>query len=143
MPGGRGGPQPLEDDMFHDHQDALNGPHFDAGLISASGGLTRLHKGGAPKPPKPNKQLEQMQLKLMKAQMRQAGRKIEMPHIEVPPPPPPPPPPPTSSSRDVQEAANDARRQALKRTGYQSTLFAGETSGSKGLGGTPTLLGGA
>jgi hypothetical protein len=123
--------------MHHDHQDTLDGPHFDAGLISAHGGLARLHKGGggSPKPPPVNKKLEQMQMKLMQAQLRQAGRKIEMPNIEVPPPPPPAPPPPTASSADVQEAATDARRQALKRSGYQSTLFAGET-GAQLLGGS-------
>ena len=32
--------------MFHDHQDALEGPHFDTGLVDASGRLSRLHKGG-------------------------------------------------------------------------------------------------
>lgn len=118
--------------MHHDHQDSLEGPHFDAGLFAVHGALTRLHKGGgAPKPPPVNKKLEQMQMKLLQAQLRQAGRKIEMPHIEVPKPPPPPPPPASTSSRDVQEAALDARRQALKRQGYQSTLFAGETGGFK------------
>src|SRR4051812_5227159 len=104
--------------MFHDHQDTLNGPHFDAGLIAPGGQLARLHKGGGAKPPKVNKKLEQMQLQLMQAQLRQAGQKIEMPQIDTPPPPPPPPPPPTSSSLDVQEAATDARRQALRRSGY-------------------------
>lgn len=120
--------------MFHDHQDTLDGPHFDAELTTLDGRLARLHKGGGgPQPPKVNKKLEQMQLKLMQAQLRQAGRKIEMPRVEVPAPPPPPPPPPTSSDRDVEEAAMDARRQALKRRGYQSTLFAGETGGPSSL----------
>ncbi len=131
--------------MFHDHHDTLAGPHFDAGLLAANGSLARLHKGGggsAPKPPKANKKLEQMQMKLMKAQLRQAGQHIQMPNIEVPPPPPPPPPPPSTSSIDVEEAATDARRQALKRSGYQSTLFAGETGGNKGLGGNRPVLGG-
>ncbi len=129
--------------MFHDHQDTLEGPHFDAGLISVHGGLARLHKGGAPKPPKPNRELERMQMKLLRAQLRQAGRKIEMPQIEVPPPPPPAPPPPTSSNADVEEAAIDARRQALKRSGFQSTLIAGRTGdyNSQALGGSGSLLG--
>jgi hypothetical protein len=81
-----------------------------------------------------------MQMKLMQAQLRQAGKKIEMPHIEIPPPPPPAPPPPTVSSADVQEAATEARRQALKRSGYQSTLFAGET-GTPLLGGSRQMVG--
>jgi hypothetical protein len=122
--------------MFHDHQDTLQGPHFEAGLISASGGLARLHKGGGggkPKLPKTDRKLEQMQMKLLKAQLKQAGRGIHIPHIEAPPPPPPPPPPPSLSSKDVQEAATDARRQALKRSGFQSTLFAGETGAKKTL----------
>ena len=129
--------------MFHDHHDTLDGPHFDAGLTAAGGRLARLHKGGGgAKPPPINKKLEQMQMKLLQAQLRQAGKKIEMPNIEVPAPPPPPPPPPTSSSVDVQEAATDARRQALRRSGYQSTLFAGETGGYRGaLGGSGSLLG--
>lgn len=86
-------------------------------------------------------------MKLMQAQLRAAGQKIEMPHLPesaVPPPAPPPPPPPTSSSIDVQEAATDAKKQALKRSGYQSTLLAGETGGYQGsqaLGGNKTLLG--
>jgi hypothetical protein len=129
--------------MHHDHEDTLDGPHFDAGLISAHGGLARLHKGGgggSAKPPTVNKKLEQMQMKLMQAQLRQAGKKIEMPHIEIPPPPPPAPPPPTVSSADVQEAATEARRQALKRSGYQSTLFAGET-GTPLLGGSRQMVG--
>lgn len=126
--------------MFHDHQDTLDGPHCDAGLISANGSLVRLHKGGGG-PPKTNKKMERLQMKLMQAQLRQAGQKIKMPHIEMPPPAPPPPPPPSSSSADVQEAATDARRQSLRRSGYQSTLFAGETGGYKGLGGNQSLLG--
>lgn len=88
-------------------------------------------------------------MQLMQAQLRQAGQKIEMPQmpeaaqIATPPPPPPPPPPPTSSSIDVQEASTDAKRQALKRSGYQATLFAGETGGANktALGGNKTLLG--
>jgi hypothetical protein len=70
--------------MFHDHHDTLAGPHFDAALFAPNGSLARFHKGGgksAPKPPKPNKKLEQMQMKLMKAQLRQAGQKIEMPKL--------------------------------------------------------------
>lgn len=137
------GTHPLKT-MHHDHQDALEGPHFDAAMVSACGRLLRLHKGGgAPKPPPVNKKLEQMQLKLLQAQLRQAGKKIEMPRIETPAAPPPPPPPPTTSSIDAEEAATDARRQALKRTGYQATLFAGETGGSRGrtLGGGGSLLG--
>jgi hypothetical protein len=107
------------------------------------------YKGGSPAPPKPNKELERMQLQLMKAQLKQASQKIHYPSVEVPPPAPPPPPPPTSSSIDVQEAATDARRQALKRSGYQATLFAGETGGyqpspqtqTQALGGGTTSLG--
>ena len=102
--------------------------------------MIRLHKGGGGAP-KSNKKLEALQMKLMQAQLRQAGQKIEMPTIETPEPAPPPPPPPSASSADVQEAATDARRQALKRGGYQSTLFAGETGGYRTLGGNKTLLG--
>jgi hypothetical protein len=128
--------------MYHDHHETLDGPHFDAGWLAPNGRPARLHKGGrGAQPPKVNKKMEQMQMKLLQAQLRQAGQKIEMPHIEVPPPPKPPPPPPTSSSVDVQEAATEARRQALRRSGYRSTLFAGETGGSRMLGGARPIVG--
>jgi hypothetical protein len=120
----------------------FDGPHIDA-CPGAFGASPVLFKGGGA--PKPNKKMEAMQMKLMQAQLRQSGQKIEMPDFstEVPPPAPPPPPPPSSSSSDVQEAATEAQKQALRRTGYQKTLLAGETGGykSKTLGGGQTLLG--
>lgn len=132
--------------MF-DHHEALCGPFFQYGMILELDQFWPrvLFKGGGAQVPKQNKKLENMQLQLMQAQLRQAGQKIEMPNVEVPPPPPPPPPPPSSSSVDVQDAATEAQRQALKRQGYQSTLFAGDTGGYKGstLGGNKTLLGGS
>jgi len=39
----------------------------------------------------------------------------------------------------VEAAAQETKRQALRRDGYQTTLFAGETGGYKAPG---TLLGG-
>lgn len=124
--------------------DLHDGPCIHACPALWQGASPTLGKGS--KPPRVNKKAEQMQMKLMQAQLRQAGQKIEMPHMaamQEATPAPPPPPPPTSSSIDIQEAQTDARRQALKRSGYQSTLFAGETGGANksALGGQQTLLG--
>jgi hypothetical protein len=53
-------------------------------------------------------------------------------------------PSPTASSSDAQDAADEQRRKAMKRTNSaRGTLFAGETGGYGGgtLGGSKTLLG--
>lgn len=125
------------------HTDTLDGPCIHAHPAPWRGASPILGKGGA-SVPKQNKKLEQMQLKLMQAQLRQAGQKIEMPSIPDIKPAPPPPPPPTQSSADVQESATEAQRQALKRSGYQNTTYAGDTGGFKStlLGGEATSLGG-
>lgn len=81
---------------------------------------------------------------LMKEQLKQAKKPMEMP--DLPPPPealPPPPPPVGESSADAADAAEEARRRALRRTNSaRGTLFAGENSPTKQpLGGQKTLLG--
>lgn len=96
-----------------------------------------------PKVPEPNRKLEKMQLTALQRSLKQAGKGFEIPAIPMPRPMPPPAPPPTSSSADVQEAGMDARRQAGRRTGHQSTIIAGETGGYKtqSLGGNLSILG--
>lgn len=91
-----------------------------------------------PKAPQSNPELERKQLALLDAQLKQSKEKVKTPTLFVPPPAPPAPPPPSSSSADVLEAQTQARRDASQRTGYKSTLLAGETGGYK----PATLLGG-
>lgn len=60
---------------------------------------------------------------------------------------PPPIPPVSQTGADVAQAQDDARIQAAKRKGVQSTILAGETGGTTGTSGFPqlqtkTLLGG-
>lgn len=120
--------------MRDDHEPETNRTKF---LFTE--GLKRF-KGAAV--PKVNKQKERLELQLMQAQLAQANRKIEIPHVAVPPAPLPPPPPPGASSSDALDAESDARRKALRRTNTGAgTLFAAETGGY--LGGSPanTLLG--
>lgn len=95
-----------------------------------------------PKAPEPNKKLEKLQEQSLQMQIDQAKKPVQMPSFQAPPVTPTPPPP-TQSSSDVADAQDAARRAALARRGYQSTLFAGETGGYKGsqLGGNKTLLG--
>lgn len=65
------------------------------------------------------------------------------------------PPPPTTQSVEVQDAQRQARKQAAKRKGVNSTILAGETGGYRAAEGTgstggmapsggakPTVLGG-
>jgi hypothetical protein len=108
--------------------------------------------GGPPKQTEAQKKMEEMQMRLMQAQLKSAGKELHMPSFPEPPPPaPPPPPPPTTSSIDVFEAGEQAKRQTLRRSGYQNTMRAGETGGYRGksllsgagqsLGGSKSLLG--
>lgn len=113
--------------MFDDLTAHLDGPHFDAGLIGPTGKLARLHKGGGGKAPKPPK------VRMPKPQ------KIRIPHI---PPPEPPPPPAQQRAAEVEDAEQQAKRDAKKRYGQRATLLAGETGGyGRPLGGDKSLLG--
>lgn len=49
-----------------------------------------------------------------------------------PTPPPAPIPPVTETNADVMQASQDARTQALRKKGLNSTLLAGETGGTLG-----------
>ncbi len=82
-------------------------------------------------------------MKLMQAQLKASQKPMEMPEIAVPPPAAPAPPPPSQTGSDVINAEQEARRQAGKRKGIQSTLLAGNTGGYKpgALGGGQSLLG--
>lgn len=98
--------------------------------------------GGAPQQSKKSKQLELMQMQALKQQMKAAKQKVEIPDFSMPETAPPPPPA-AQTSADVTDAQQAAMRAAKKRTGYGSTIFAGETGGvrSNALGGSKTLLG--
>lgn len=50
--------------------------------------------------------------------------------------------PPTATTVEVQQAARDARKQASRRRGLQSTVLAGETGGYGAENGKTTVLGG-
>lgn len=85
-----------------------------------------------------------MQLKLMQSQLKASQKPMEIPAIAMPEPAPPPPPPPSQTGSDVINAEQEARRQASRRKGIQSTLLAGNTGGYKpGAlgGGNQSLLG--
>lgn len=71
--------------------------------------------GGSPKPPKQEK------VKMPK--------QPDIPVPKPPPPLPPPPPPPTQANSEVEQAAEDQRKQSLNRRGMRQTLLAGETGG--------------
>jgi len=47
----------------------------------------------------------------------------------MPPPPPPPPPPPEVQNMSANDAANQQRQGAAKRSGYRKSILAGETGG--------------
>lgn len=82
-----------------------------------------------------------MQMQALKQQMKEAKQKVEIPDFSMPDTPPPPPPA-AQTSADITDAQQAAMRAAKKRTGYGSTIFAGETGGVRaGLGGPKTLLG--
>jgi len=123
--------------IYSEQPEHSGGPYYD-GRDSLR---PNLYKGAST--PKPNKKLERLQEEALRKQINAASTAIEMPHIEVPPPAPPPPPPPTSSSADAEDAADEARRAAMKRKGIASTLLAGSSVGYQGspLGGNRTLLG--
>lgn len=117
-----------------------DGPHYEPGLFSPNGKLIRFHKGGAA--PVVNRAAERLQMKLLKSQLKQSKKGVHMPAIPVPEPTPPSAPPPSQTSSDVLDAEQEARRAAGRRTNNGSgTLFAGNTGGYRGLGGTRTLLG--
>lgn len=82
-------------------------------------------------------------MQLMQAQLKASQKPMEMPAIAIPEPAAPAPPPPSQTSSDVLNSEQDARRQAGKRKGIQSTLLAGNTGGYQpgALGGGASLLG--
>jgi hypothetical protein len=100
-------------------------------------------QGGGGKPPPQTaaqKQAEALQMELMQAQLAASKKPMEIPQIKVPDPAPPPPPPPSQTGSDVLSAEQEARRQAAKRKGIQSTLLASKTN-MNALGGAQSLLG--
>lgn len=131
-----------------DHTDLIGGPHFDRELIGADGRLSRLHKGGGspPKPTKAQLAAEKKQQEMMMSLLKQQGkmRMPEMPAIPSIPPPVDTPPPPSQSSADIEDAQQEAMRQAGRRYGLLKTVHAGNTGGYGGatpMGGMRTLLG--
>jgi type IV secretory pathway VirB10-like protein len=130
-----------------DHQDTLDGPHYEAGLV-LNGRLTRLHKGGGYSgPSKKEKAAQRKQDQMFMKMMAQGSKGVEMPHMPVIPPAPKPepvPPPPSQSSADVEDAKSEARRSSAKRYGLLRTTHAGATGGYAGgtpMGGGRSLLG--
>ena len=108
-------------------------------LHSQEGDPLRVNMGKGASIPKPDKRKEMLQERLLRAQLEQARRKVEMPEIPATPPLEDAPPPPSTSSSDVLDAEEQARREALKRTNAQNnTTFAGETGA---LGGKSMPLG--
>ena len=85
--------------------------------------VTRCHFGGGGKKPK--------------------TPEYKMPAMPpLPPPPPPPPPPPEVQNISASDAANQQRKNAIKREGYRKTILAGETGGySNPATGQSSLLG--
>lgn len=81
--------------------------------------LNVLHKGGAPKAPKPQK----------------------LPKIPAPAPIPPTPPPPTSVQSMVDQSRENLFDRFRKRFGLSNTLLAGESDGDGGNNQKKTLLG--
>lgn len=136
--------------MFHDHQDSMGGPHFEAGLVGANGSLVRLHKGGGGyKPSKKELADQRRQDREFQRLMAQSSRvRIpEMPAIPPAPKPEPVPPAPTPSSADVEDQKQEARRASARRYGFLKTTNAGATGGYAGAvplgggGGGRSLLG--
>ena len=86
--------------------------------------------GGSAKPPKASddqQRNEKLSYELMKEQLRQAKKPIELPNI-TPPKPLLQPPPPVTLSGEAAQAAEDARRKAANRVNAaKGTIFAGET----------------
>ena len=78
---------------------------------------------------------EKMQDKLLKVQLANAKKPIEIPQVQMPEPVKPAAPPPSQNSADVVDANRAAKAYAAKRQGYGRTLFAGA------LGGQPSPLG--
>jgi hypothetical protein len=119
----------------------LGGPDFDPGLVGPNGKLCRLHKG--PKPQKPSAQqlkLERQQIALVNAQLAEMERQRLLPTPEAPKPLASVAPVVTQSAADMEQAAADARRAALRRNApARNTIFAGESGGN--LGGRKTILG--
>lgn len=130
---------------MHDHPDTLGGPAFDRDLIGPDGRLSRLCKGqSAPKQTAAQKKAEQLNIEMMQKMLKQ--KQPEMPHINIPPAPEPVdiPPAPSQSSADIEDAAQEARRNAGKRYGLLRTTHAGNTGGyggKKPMGGARSLLG--
>jgi hypothetical protein len=104
--------------------------------------LCLLQGGGgkAPQQSAASKKAEALQMKLMQAQLKQSQKPMEMPEIALPPPQAPAPPPPAQTGSDVINAEQEARRQATKRKGIQSTLLAAPVPAGA-LGGGNSLLG--
>ena len=102
--------------------------------------------GGSPKSPKvSDSQLkaEGLQTELMQTQLEQAkaNATLKVPTVKPLKPIPPPAPPTTQTSADAEAAAQQAKRDALRRTNSnRGTLFAGETGGYKGALAPKTLL---
>ncbi len=126
---------------MNDYDPSHGGPHFDRDLFSP--GPRRLHKGGG-KPRGPTAaqiELEKAQLELSRRQLAEMEAEANKPTPEAPPPLAPMSPVAFQSTADMEQAAMEERRRALKRTApARSTIFAGE-SGHTSLGGTRTLLG--
>jgi hypothetical protein len=122
--------------------DTFGGPYFSRDLFQIPGRLGRFCGGGGRPPPQTaaQKQTEALQMELMSAQLAASKNPVKMPEIAVPPPAAAPPPPPSQTGSDVLSAEQEARRQAARRKGIQSTLLTSKNSMNL-LGGAQSLLG--
>ena len=86
---------------------------------------------GAPKIPKPNRELEAKQTALLDAQLEQAKTPIKMPEFPTLKPAPFAPPP-SMTGGDKVDAEQRARKQQAAKMGYQSTIIAPRTAYGSG-----------
>ena len=101
--------------------------------------------GPSKKEQEAQRKAQEKQDKEMRKLMKQMSKQhVPMPAIPTPPEPEPIPPVASQSSANVEDAQQDARRQAKRRKGLMATTYAGDTGGYGGstpLGGGKSLLG--
>lgn len=75
------------------------------------------------------KEAQSLQIDLLKKQLSDSGKPLDLPKIDIPKPIAPPI---VSTSKDAEAAAIEERQRALNRTNAgRGTLFAGETGNYK------------
>lgn len=122
-------------------------PEFDVPVptFRPDGGLATFNGGGGSRGPSPDEIRQEderlaMERERMELERQALEAQLALAHQ---PPPEPPPPPPRQTTNDTVQAQQDARRQAARQQGLQSTRRAGATGGflSRPLGGSTDTLG--